>query len=418
MTNMISCPNCLHEISVSETLHSQLSEQIRKKLESELGGKQAEIAAAQKTLADQARELDAQRQSLNEQVKAAVDAQRAQILDEARKQVSESMRLELQDSAAQVKELQSKLSAAQQHELELRKKERALESKAEELKLTVARELDAERVKIRESAMQQFADEHQLKDAEQQKMIAEMRRQIDDLKRKAEQGSVQTQGEVQELALEELLTLSFPHDTIEPVGKGINGADTTQRVFCGHGTECGSILWESKRTKSFSKVWLPKLRDDQRAVRASVAVLVTQAMPEGVDTFAQIDGVWVCSWKCAKALAMVLRCGLIEVGKSKLAMHGQTEKMELVYHYLSSSGFQQRVEGVVEAFISMQSDLDSERRSMKRIWSKREKQIERALSNTAGLYGDLQGIIGGSLPAIEHLSLDRIASDREMIKSL
>ncbi|MEL7499018.1 MAG: DUF2130 domain-containing protein [Planctomycetota bacterium] len=413
MSKAISCPNCRTEIEISEVLKTQLTEEIRADFESKLGSKRAELESAQKELAEQSKAIEAQRQSLADQVKDGIEAERSKLLEVAKKEVADAMKLEMKDREQQLDELRTKLQSAQANELALRKKERELEAKTEELQLTVARQLDAEREKIRETAMKQFADEHQLKDAEKQKMISDMRRQIDDLKRKAEQGSMQTQGEVQELALEEMLELAFPHDSIEAVGKGVNGADSTQRVFCPFGTECGSILWESKRTKSFSKAWLPKLRDDQRAVRASVTVLVTQAMPEGVDTFAQIDGVWVCSWKCAKALATVLRSGLIEVGKSKLASQGQAEKMELVYNYLSSSEFQQRVDGVVEAFEGMQSDLESERRSMKRIWSKREKQIDRALSNTAGLYGDLQGIIGASLPAVEGLSMPLIECDSE-----
>ena len=318
---------------------------------------------------------------------------------------------------AQVEELQSKLRAAQQNELALRKKERELESKTEEMKLTVARQLDEERAKIRELAMKQFADEHQLKEAEQQKTISEMRRQIDELKRKAEQGSMRTQGEVQEIALESMLQATFPIDSIESVGKGISGADCKQVVFGPDGSICGNILWESKRTKAFSKAWLPKLRDDQRASKSSIAVIVTQAMPEGIDTFALIDGVWVCSWKCAKGLAMALRAGLIEVAKNRIASEGRVEKMELVYNYLSSQEFQRCVEGIVEAFVTMQTDLESEKRSMKRIWNKREKQIDRAITNTANLYGDLQGIIGAAMPTVEGLAMPKIETTDNSFKA-
>ena len=411
MSNQIACPNCHHEIAVNEVLQSQLSEQIRRELEGELQSKQAEVFAAKKRLADQEAALAKQKTEFANQVAAGIESERAKIMAEAKKQAKASLALELEDRDAQVEELQCKLSAAQHNELELRKKERQLEAKAEEMKLTVAREIDAEREKIRETAMKQFADEHQLKDAESAKVIADMRRQIDDLKRKAEQGSMQTQGEVQEIALESLLEVSFPGDSIDPVGKGINGADCKQVVYCPSGTTCGSILWESKRTKAFSKAWLPKLRDDQRSARASIAVLITQAMPEGVDTFALIDGVWVCSWKCAKGLATALRAGLIEVGKNKLASEGRVEKMELVYNYLSSQEFQRCIEGIVEAFVTMQTDLESEKRSMKRQWNKREKQIDRAISNTASLYGDLQGIVGASMPAVEGLALPRISHE-------
>ena len=216
------------------------------------------------------------------------------------------------------------------------------------------------------------------------------------------------QGEVQELALEELLTASFPGDLIEPIGKGVRGGDVLQGVLDRSGLNCGSILWESKRTRNWSNGWLAKARDDQRSARAGCVVIVSEALPDGVHTFALMDGVWICTWSCAAGLAAALRVGLIEVGKSKLAAQGQHQKMELVYNYLAGKEFQQRVAGVAEAFISMQGDLESEKRSMQRIWSKREKQLQRALTNTAGLYGDLQGIIGASMPVIEGLAMPRL----------
>ncbi|MEZ6096878.1 MAG: DUF2130 domain-containing protein [Pirellulaceae bacterium] len=268
--------------------------------------------------------------------------------------------------------------------------------------------MDSEREQLRTQAREQFEEQHQLKDAEKEKQISDLRKQIDELKRKAEQGSQQMQGEVQELALEDLLTSTFPTDTIDPVAKGVFGGDAVQRVFDSMGLNCGSILWESKRTKNWSNGWLAKARDDQRSARAGCVVIVSEALPDGIRTFGVLDGVWVCSWSCVTGLAMALRVGLIEVGKSKLAVQGQHEKMELVYNYLAGREFQQRIEGVVEAFITMQSDLDAEKRSMQRLWSKREKQLQRALSNTAGLYGDLQGIIGASMPLIEGLESPRI----------
>ena len=295
MSNLISCPSCRTEIEITEALETQLTTQIRSKMDGELKAKQAEIKIAHSQLADQRQSLADEQAAFATKVKAGIAAERSKILAEAKKSASESLALEMKDQAAQLTELQAKLSTARQNELELRKKERDLESKTEELKLTVARKLDAERIKIREAAMKQFADEHQLKDAESSKVIADMRRQIDDLKRRAEQGSMQIQGEVQEIALEELLEAAFPSDSMEPVGKGVSGADCKQVVRSHHGVTSGSILWESKRTKAFSKAWLGKLRDDKRSARASVAVIVTQAMPDGVDTFAQINGIWVCS---------------------------------------------------------------------------------------------------------------------------
>lgn len=419
MLNVIACPSCRTEIEITEAIQSQIAADLRSQMEGERKASQALVKQAQEELAAESQKLEADRKALKASIDAGIESERAKLTTEvkslARKEAADELALELNDKATQVTELQTKLKIAQQNELALHKRERELQEQADELKLAAAREVNNQRESIRSAAMKQFSEEHQLKDAEVQKLVTDLRNQIGDLKRKAEQGAIQTQGEVQELALEAILESTFRTDAIEPVGKGVNGADCKQVVFCPSGTSCGSILWESKRTKSFSNSWLAKLRDDQRSARASIAVIVTQVMPDGVDTFAQIDGVWVCSWRCVKGLAMALRSGLVEVGKSQIAAQGRAEKMELVYNYLSSQEFQHSVSGIVEAFVTMQSDLDSEIRSMKRIWKKREKQIERAIDNTTALYGDLQGIVGASLPHVAGLSLPLIESDGDEV---
>jgi hypothetical protein len=208
-----------------------------------------------------------------------------------------------------------------------------------------------------------------------------------------------------ELELEDLLRRQFPYDEIVPVPKGIHGGDTLQHVHDAAGALCGTILWESKRTKTWSDAWLPKLRDDQRAAKAQIAVLATLEMPKGVTTFVCIDGVWVTSRPCLFGLASALRTGLIEVAAAKRATEGRQDKMEVLYNYLSGSEFRHRVQGIVESFVTLREDLEAEKRAMQRIWAKREKQLDRAVTHTASFYGDLSGIFAGSLPAIEQLDL-------------
>jgi hypothetical protein len=309
----------------------------------------------------------------------------------------------LKDRETQLSELKSKLTAANDRELAFRKRERELETAKEELELKVARQIDAEGSRIREEAKLQLEEQHLLKTAEKDKTISDLAAKLKELQRRIEQGSQQLQGEVQELALEQMLENAFPSDRIEPVGKGVTGGDNIQRVQNISGTICGSILWESKRTKNWSNAWLAKARDDQRAARTDCVILVSETLPEGVHSFAFVEGVWVCSWAAAKSLATALRHGLIEVTKARMAIKGQNAKQELVYNYLASSEFQNRIAGIAEAFITMQTDLASEKRAFQKQWSKREKQLERATANTASLYGDLQGIIGASLPTNEGL---------------
>jgi hypothetical protein len=410
MNSTIICPRCRNEFEITEVMHSQLTDQIRAELESDIATRRVELDVARAQINGERADIEAAWKGLDDRVRAQVDAQKAELATQARREAAEELSIELRDRDQQVAELQQKLKTAENAELALRQRERELQAKTDGLALEMARQLDAERDRIRTAARQQFDQEHQMKDAEKEKQISDLRRQIDDLKRSAEQGSQQRQGEVQELALENLLRCTFTADTLEPVPPGLNGGDTLQRVLDRSGLFCGSILWESKRTRNWSNGWLPKLRDDQRAAGAACAVIVSEALPDGIHTFALVEGVWICNWSCVTALAAALRVGMIEVAKSRLAVQGQHDKMEMVYNYLASQEFRHRVAGIVEPFITMQKDLGTEKRSMQRIWSKREKQIERALMNTAGMYGDLQGIIGASLPVIEGLATPRLES--------
>jgi hypothetical protein len=238
-----------------------------------------------------------------------------------------------------------------------------------------------------------------------------MQKQIEELRRRAEQGSQQLQGEVQELVLEDLLSTKFPHDTIEPVPKGEHGGDILQRVCGPLGQPCGTILWESKRTKNWSDGWLSKLRDDQRTAKAEVAVIVTQTLPKGVETFELVDGVWVVHPRAALPVAVTLRHTVIEVASARKATEGQDSKMEMVYQYPTGPRFRQRVHAIVEAFSTMQEDLDKEKKVITKQWAKREEQIGRVMQATVGMYGDLQGIAGKSLQEIEGLGFPALEDE-------
>jgi hypothetical protein len=232
-----------------------------------------------------------------------------------------------------------------------------------------------------------------------------MQTKIEELKKKAEQGSQQLQGEALEIQLELILSQKFPLDVFEPVPKGEHGGDIIQRVVSPAGARCGTILWESKRTKRWEKGWLAKLRDDQRAAKAEIAVIASAVLPDGVDSFDQIDGVWIVHPKCVVPVAMSLRHMLMEVSTARTASEGQQTKMELVYHYFTGPKFKLRVSAIVEAFDEMQSDLIAERKAIQKHWKKRETQIERMMEATVGMYGELQGIAGKSLGEIEGLAL-------------
>jgi len=267
----------------------------------------------------------------------------------------------------------------------------------------VATRLKAARAAIVAAEANKAEDTLKSKVAEKEAQIAGMQRQIEDLRRKAEQGSQQLQGETLEIELESLLGSRFPRDVIEPVAKGEFGGDVVHRVLGPMGQDCGTILWESKHTKNWSDGWLAKLRDDQRAAKAEIALIVSRALPKGVESFDLIDNIWVAEPSFAIPLAVALRQSLIDLAGSRQAQQGQQTKMELMYAYLTGPRFRHRIDAIVEKFTDMHADLDRERKMMTRLWAKREEQLRGGLESTAGLYGDLQGIAGRAMQEIESL---------------
>jgi hypothetical protein len=404
----IVCPRCGEPIPVTAALQRQIAERLRKELQQELVEQEQALAAKRQGLEEKEASLAEAETDFNKRVHERVEQEKAKLEHEAREAAKQELTLEMEDLRTRLREQEEKLGEARTQELELRKRERALEEGNKELQLEVGRRINAERAAIEEQAAKRIAEEHRLKDLEKEKQIGDLRRQIDDLKRKAEQGSQQLQGEVLELDLESLLRENFPFDSVDPVPKGIAGADIVQRVFTRTGVCCGSIVWESKRTKTWSNSWIQKLKDDQRDVKGDLAVLVSEALPNDVTDFRLRDGVWVASFDSTLALAAVLREWLANVARTKMAVEGKDEKLELLFSYLTGPQFRQRVEAILETFKAMKEDLDDEKRTTARRWAKREKHIDKVIGNTAGMYGDLQGLVGTSLQTIPALEEGRV----------
>ncbi|MDP6923691.1 MAG: DUF2130 domain-containing protein [Candidatus Scalindua sp.] len=365
----IKCPDCGAVIELSEAISHDIEVRLKQQYENEIG-----------------------------KTKKAIE-------EKAKKETQESLNIKISDLSEQLEEKTKNLKEAQRQELELRKRQRELEEKEEKLELELSRKIDAERQKIIQKTSMEFEETYRLKDAEKDKQLDDMKKQIDELKRKAEQGSQQMQGEVLELELEESLKEEFPFDEIEPVAKGIKGGDIIQTVKTQSGRICGKILWETKRTKNWSDSWIQKLKDDQRDAKADLAILASETLPKGFHHFRLISGVWVTDILSAVSLALALRVVLIQVARERETQVGKKEKMEIAYNYLTGQEFRNRVEAIVESFTAMKGDLEAERRAMLKIWAKREKQIERVITNAAGMHGDLQEIAGTSLPTIKMLEL-------------
>jgi len=387
----IKCPKCGEVIELSEAISHDIEIRLRERYEKEIG-------KVRKSFEE---DLKARENELENKAKK----ERKQVEEKIKKEVRESVDLKVSDLKEQLEEKTKGLKDAQKQELELRKKQRELEEKEEKLELELSRKIDAERRKILEKASKEFEEKHRLKEAEKDKQLADMKGQIDELKRKAEQGSQQMQGEVLELELEESLKDEFPFDDIEPVAKGVRGGDIIQTVKTQSGRICGKILWETKRTKNWSDSWIQKLKDDQREVKADLAILASEVLPKGFHHFRQISGVWVTDILSAVSLALALRVVLVQVAREREVQAGKKEKKEIVYNYLTGPEFRNKVEAIVESFTAMKEDLEAEKRAMLKIWAKREKQIQRVITNTAGMHGDLQAIAGASLPAIKMLEL-------------
>jgi len=403
---IINCPHCKQEIPLTEALSQQLRETVLREFEGTARKKNEEFQQKAQALARREMELETARKTVDEQVSLKLKVESAKVEKEAQRKAQESAAVELKDLRNQVEEKAQKLQAAQMAELDLRKQQRQLEEDKKNFELDLARKLDDERQGIREQVQRSIDEEHRIKEEAKEKQIADMRRQIDDLKRKAEQGSQLAQGELLELNLETILRNNFPYDQIEPVPKGVNGADVLQKVCTQNGQCCGTIIWESKRTKAWSEGWIAKLKEDQRAVKAEIAALMSSVIPKEVTNIGNISGVWVTNTVSVVGLAMALRANLTQVAAMKLANVGKQEKMDVLYAYLSGTEFRQRVEAIVEHFGQMQQDLEKEKRAMTLLWSKRQKQIEQVIHNTAGMYGDMQAIMGASLPQIKSLDLN------------
>lgn len=419
----IICPNCKTEIRLTESLAAPLLAATRKQFEQQLAQKDDDIAKREQGIREKEKQIAEAKRTLDEQiadqVAAQLKAERARVIAEESKKAKLASAAELEAKALELAELQGvlkvrdeKLAEAQKAQAELIKKQRELDDAKRELELTVEKRVQDGLTEVRAQARREAEDGLKLKVLEKDQTIASMQQKIEELKQKAEQGSQQLQGEVQELELESLLRAKFTFDTIEPVPKGEFGGDALQRVTSPGGQACGTILWESKRTKNWSDGWLTKLREDQRTAKAEVAVLVSQALPKGVETFDVVDGVWVTSPRAALPVATVLRHSLQQVSMARAVSEGQQTKTEMVYQYLTGPRFRQRVEAIVEAFSSMQEDLDKERKAIMKQWAKREEQIERVMGATVGMYGDLQGIAGKSLQEIEGLEFQAIEMNK------
>jgi hypothetical protein len=406
----IKCPKCGTSIDVNDILKHQLEDSIRLEFQEKSKKDADELSAVKAQLDKEKAEFEAKKKHENElfierlekETKAAekeiTSKLKAKLEEESKDRVAE-MEKELAEKSAKLRDLskmEGEIAKLQREKLEMKDAIEAAAQKQLNETLTVERE------KIRK----QEDDKNELKFAALQKQLEDQKKHTEEMQRKLEQGSMQLQGEVMELAIEEWLASQFPLDTIDEIKKGANGADCLQIVNTRELQNCGSIYYESKRTKAFQPAWIEKFKNDIRVKKANLGVLVTEVLPNGMDRMGMKDGIWICTFEEFKGLSAVLRQTLIQVSQAVQSQENKGDKMAMLYDFLTSNEFHLQMEGIVEGFTQMQTDLNSEKRSMQRIWSQREKQIDKVIANAINMYGSIRGIAGNAVQTIKALELD------------
>lgn len=395
---IIHCPNCNHQFDPGDSMRDEIEKELRAKVIDWQKKKDEEFK--QKELAFQ-QQLQQKEEEANKKLVTEKKKLEEELRESLRKNIVADFENQLKMLQEADKEKEEKLKEARKKELEFLQKEQALKTKEEELELSLQRQLIEEREKLKEQLSKEEAEKLSIKEQEYQLRMKEMEKQIEDqkklveeMRRKSEQGSMQLQGEVQELMLESLLQTTFPFDKIEEVGKGVRGADCIQTVRNQFGNEAGKIIYESKRTKDFANDWIEKLKTDMRNLGADVAVIVTQTLPKDMDRFGEKDGVYICTFNEVRSVALLLRNALLKIADAKKSQENKGDKMVMLYDYLIGSEFSEQWKAIREGFMTMKLSIQKERDAMEKLWKAREKQLEKVLLNAAHIKGSIEGIAG------------------------
>ncbi len=408
--NQINCPNCGTAIDVNDILAHQLEEQIKQKYQAQLSVQRDEFSKKQRDLLAEKEAFEANKLRENELFQEKIEAK----IKQEKTIIEQKLKHQLvQEQQEQFQLLQKELNEKSEQIKELNRTKAEIEKlKREKLELKEAIEAENE-VKLNQLIVEEKEKIRKIEEDKNELRVKELLKQLDDqkklteeMKRKQEQGSMQLQGEVQELAIEEWLVAQFPLDTIDEIKKGARGGDCIQTVHTRQQQNCGTIYYESKRTKDFQPSWIEKFKADIREKSADIGVLVTDVLPSDMSRMGMKDGIWICTFEEFKGLCTVLRESLIRLNTSLISQENKGDKMHLLYDFLTSNTFRMQVEAIVEGFSQMKADLETEKRSMQRIWKQREKQIEKVIVNTIDMYGSVRGIAGNAVQAVKALELE------------
>ena len=389
---IIHCPKCNHAFEPGDSIREEVQNELRGQMKEWQKQKEIETAAL----------IDAEKKKMH-----------AELENNLKKNIASEYEAQLQQFQRNAADAEIKLNAARAKEVAFLQKEQDLKTKEAELEVTLQRQLIEERGKLQEQLAKEEAEKNNLKEQqfamrtkELEKQIEDQKKLVEEMRRKQEQGSMQLQGEVQELMLEELLQTTFPFDKIEEVGKGVRGADCIQTVRNQFGSESGKIIYESKRTKDFANDWIEKLKSDMRTLGADVAIIVTQTLPKDMDRFGEKDGVYICTFTEVRSVALLLRNALLKIAEAKKSQENKGDKMVMLYDYLTSSEFSEQWKAIREGFMSMKLSIQKERDMMEKLWKSREKQLEKVLLNAAHIKGSVEGIAGADAVNLSITSSD------------
>jgi hypothetical protein len=402
-TTKINCPKCGHEFNVEEVLAHQIEEKYRNELNNNIARLQEDYSKKENSLKQKEIELNQKQIEIDQQVTEKLKIETDKAARQLKQQLEQQYELQLKTLSDETVAAKKEISDLKNAKIENEQLKRKLQDQEQDLALKFEQKL-TERLQQETDTIQKRESERvELKLKERDELIGSLTKQVEEMRRKAEQGSMQMQGEVQELAIEEILRNLFPVDLIEEVGKGIKGADVIHTVRNRIGQDCGKILYESKRTKAFVHEWIPKLKADAVTVKADLLVIITEAMPEGIEKIGQQEGVWICTFNDFKGLVIVLRENLIRIYDAYSSQTNKGEKMQMLYDYLTSNEFMLQVSAIVEGFSNLQDSYIKEKRAMERIWKEREKQLEKVLLNTNHFIGSIKGIAGSSIPELKEI---------------
>lgn len=401
----VKCPNCKTEFQLGDAISSEIEAKIKARYVERFNKDQKELADKEKQYELQLEQFKKQQEDQERIIAEKVKLQKAVLEQEAIKKAAEEVDARFKIMEKEIQEKTAKIKEAQINELEFLQRQKAFNEREESFAIELEKKILEREKLIEERLKAKEAEKTDFKVKELEKKLADQIALIETMQRKAEQGSMQMQGEVHELALEELLKSTFPFDSIDEVGKGVKGADAIHTVRNPLGQVCGKIIYESKNTKAFGGDWIDKLKHDMRSSQADIAVIVTETMPKEMTRFGMKDGVWVCDFTEIKSLAFVLRDSLIKIHAAQSSQENKGDKMSMLYSYLTGTEFRQQIEAIVEGFTELQYGIQREKNAMQKIWKEREKQLEKVLLNTTNFYGSVKGIAGNAIGDIKLLEL-------------